>query len=259
MLGRLGIALATALGLLLGPTLAGAADATGEGPGWGVDVALLYGYFDRDGRLESAAPGRSPGSDPLQLDGTIAGLRGRVRLPLEAWGGRPFLQVSGEFDASDAQDGGGLSLGAGTSDFSFVEISYQAGLAATAGIEWETAPIRGERPLRIRPYGGLALAFWDAHLDNDRGVASAFVDRDNEDFATGSGRLGLELGLPLWAGRRSAVDVLLGGRLDLPLGDSEQDFEVIGSGGSRVHADIEIDEGWAAYTGLEWRWSAAPR
>lgn len=219
-------------------------------PGWGLDLALHYGYFDRDGSLETRAPGAGAASDGLQLDGTLAGLQGRLRLPAEALGAQPFLQLSGDFDASDAQDRGGLLLAPGGSA-SFLSLSEQASLAVDAGLEWQTAPLLAGRPLRLRPYAGLGLTFWDGHLER---AAGASVDRDNEDFSTLDARLGAELGLPLARGEGAALDWVLGTRAELPFGDAGETFETT-AGSAR--GELELEEAWAAYTGLELRFGAA--
>lgn len=261
MRARTGGILAATLAALVATPLAAAAGEADDVPVWGFDLGLHYGYFDRDGRLSSRAPGSAEGEDALQLDGTLAGGHARLRFPVELAAGQPFLQLSGEFDASDAEDRAGISGMPGATEHSSVSLSYQAGAAIDAGLEWETPPLLPRRPLRVRPYAGVGLAWWDAHLDSDRRALGGGLARDNDDFTTVDGRLGLELGLPLaYAGLAGGLDLLVGARLDVPLGDGEEDLDTLGGpgGATPVPGEIDLDEAWATYVGLEWRFHAAP-
>lgn len=242
--------------LILAPS-GGAAAQDASAPGWGLDLALPYGYFDRIGHLETRQPGVGSASDRLRMDGTVAGFAARLRLPAEALGAQPFLQLSGEVDASDAEDKAGTLGAPGAAGTSYILLSKQAGVAVDLGLEWQTPPLALGRPLRIRPFAGAGITFWDGHLDRVRSPPSSGVDRDNDDFSTVGARLGLEVGLPLVAGERAGLDLLLGTRADLPLGDAGTRFEVGGGGAPAASGEAEIDAGVTAYTGVELRFGHA--
>mgnify|MGYP005852340207 CR=1 FL=1 len=225
---------------------------------WGFDLGAAYGYFDQDGSLESEIEGFTDReSSSLELNGTMASLYGRVRLPVEILGGQPFVQIEGDVDLSDAEDSGGRSGEIGLTEVSFVRLEYQAGLFVGGGVEWETGPLHGHRGLRLRPYGGLAFGWWDAELVNDRTAFFPEIEKDEDDFTTVSGRVGLELGVPLFACDRSEVDFVLGSRIDFPLGDDDRTFETRGGPAlmDPVRGQLDLDESWAVYGGLEFRWN----
>lgn len=229
---------------------------------WGFDVGATYGYLDQDGTLASEIqPFTDRESSALQLNGTFAGLYGRIRFPAELAGGQPFVQVGGELDLSDSEDSGGLSGQIGMSEVSGIDLEYEGGLTVGGGVEWETPPLHGDRGLRLRPFGGLAFGWYDARIENDRSAFGLPAVSDGDDFTTTNGHVGFELGVPLCGCEQMELDLVLGSRLDFPMGDDEEELET-GAGPSLMQSatgTIDFDESWRAYTGLEMRWSPSLR
>lgn len=223
---------------------------------WGFDVGATYGYRDQDGSLASEIDVFTDReSSGLQLNGTAAGLYGRVRFPVEALGGQPFVQLEGDLPLSDAEDTGGLSGQPGFTETSSLRLRYRSGLRAAGGVEWETPPLHGDRGLRVRPHAGFGVGWWEGTLENDRSAFAMGFESEEDDFSTTTGFLGVDLGVPLCACESTKLDLVFGGRFGFPLGDDEESFEMQSGGGTDVLGEVDFDEHWRVYTGLELRWS----
>lgn len=225
---------------------------------WGFDVGVTYGYLDQDGSLASEIPPfTNRESSALQLNGTLAGFYGRVRFPAEVLGGQPFVQVGGDLDLSDARDSGGMSGMLGASEVSWLDLEYDGGFSLGGGVEWETSPLYGERGLRLRPFGGLSVGWYDARIENDRSAFGFPTESDSDEFSQTNGHVGLELGLPLCGCEGMEFDFVLGSRLDFPLGDDDEELQT-GAGPTLMQSadgTIEFDESWRAYGGVELRFN----
>lgn len=247
---------------------------------WGFDTGATWGYADQDGRLESGwgMPDAPRTSDALQLDGTGAGLYGRVRLPLEVLSGQPFVQIGGRVDTADGSDRvedvqqsepehpvhpedeeelSELEDAEEAHPQEFREIAsllldYRAGLSVIGGMEWDLA-VHGDHRVRLRPYGGLAFDWWSAELTYERSDLPMRLERLEEDFTTTSARLGMDVGVPLVACERLELDIVFGAHVDFPFGGDARDLEHAADSAPGVDGGLDLDESWGARAGLELR------